>query len=73
MASDLVEWYAGDIRIPVSDTSGVRSNSPTKQVKKRGLVNLLIRVGDLAVKITPSPADNAVWSKIRSYIKKQEK
>jgi len=44
-----------------------------RQVKKRGLVNLLIRVGDLAVKITPSPADNAVWSKIRSYIKKQEK
>ena len=44
-----------------------------RQVKKRGLVNLLIKVGDLAVKITPNPADNAAWSKIRAYIKKNYK
>ena len=44
-----------------------------RQVKKRGLVNLLIKVGDLAVKITPNPVDDAAWSKIRAYIKEQKK
>jgi len=51
----------------------ILSSYVKRQVKKRGLVNLLILVGDLAVKITPTPADNAALSKIRAYIKKQEK
>ena len=41
-----------------------------KLVKKHGLKNLLILVGDIATKITPSKADDAVWKKIKKEIKK---
>ena len=40
-----------------------------KLVKKHGLKNLLIKIGDLAVKITKSKKDDKVWAKIRKVIK----
>ena len=44
-----------------------------RQTKKRGLIGLLLKVGDLAVKITPNAADDVAWRKIRSYIKEAGK
>tara|TARA_Y100000034_G_scaffold130540_1_gene189248 strand:+ start:62 stop:217 length:156 start_codon:yes stop_codon:yes gene_type:complete len=41
-----------------------------KLVKKHGLKNLLILVGDIATKITPSKADDVIWRKIKKEIKK---
>ena len=41
-----------------------------KLVKKHGVKGLLILVGDIATKITPSKADDAVWKKIKKEIKK---
>lgn len=40
-----------------------------KQVKKHGFSGLLIKVGDMAVKLTPNPADNIAWAKIKASIK----
>lgn len=39
-----------------------------KQIKKKGLGGFLIKVGDLAVKITPTRADNIAWAKIKALI-----
>ena len=41
-----------------------------KLVKKHGLKNLLILIGDIATKITPSKADDVIWRKIKKEIKK---
>tara|TARA_Y100000310_G_scaffold304775_1_gene344271 strand:+ start:168 stop:350 length:183 start_codon:yes stop_codon:yes gene_type:complete len=40
-----------------------------KQVKKRGFASFLMKVGDTAVKLTPNPADDVLWGKIRKVLK----
>jgi len=37
-------------------------------VKKHGLKNLLIKVGDLAVKNTKSKKDDEVWAKVKKLL-----
>jgi hypothetical protein len=39
-----------------------------KAVKKHGLKNILIKVGDIAVKITKSKKDDKAWAKIKLLI-----
>jgi len=39
-----------------------------KLVKKHGLKNLLIKIGDLAVKITKSKKDDVVWAKVKKLL-----
>jgi hypothetical protein len=39
-------------------------------IKKHGLLGILVVIGDLAVKITKSKADDEIWAKIRKFIKK---
>ena len=39
-----------------------------KLVKKHGLKNLLIKIGDLAVSITKSKKDDAVWAKVKKLL-----
>ena len=39
-----------------------------KYIKKHGLRAILIKVGDIAVKITKSKNDDKVWVKIRKLI-----
>jgi hypothetical protein len=39
-----------------------------KFVAKHGLVPLLIKVGDLAVKVTKSKKDDANWAKVKKVI-----
>ena len=41
-----------------------------KLVKKHGVRGLLILVGDIATKITPSKADDVVWRKIKKELDK---
>tara|TARA_Y100000310_G_C20105349_1_gene544671 strand:- start:39 stop:194 length:156 start_codon:yes stop_codon:yes gene_type:complete len=41
-----------------------------KLVKKHGVKSLLILVGDIATKITPSKSDDAIWAKIKVLINK---
>ena len=38
------------------------------QVKKRGLIGLLIKVGDTVVKITKDKKDDEIWLKIKQFI-----
>jgi len=40
-----------------------------KIVKKHGLIGLLLKIGDIAVKITPSKADDRKWAKAKDFIK----
>ena len=40
----------------------------SKLVKKHGLKNLLIKIGDLAVKITKSKKDDEVWAKVKELL-----
>jgi hypothetical protein len=40
----------------------------SKLVKKHGLKNLLIKIGDLAVKITKSKKDDEVWAKVKKLL-----
>ena len=39
-----------------------------KLVKKHGLKNLLLKIGDLAVKITKSKKDDVVWAKVKKLL-----
>ena len=39
-----------------------------KAVKKHGLKGLLIKVGDIAVKITKSKDDDKAWAKVKKVI-----
>ena len=39
-----------------------------KLVKKHGLKNLLIKIGDLAVKITKSKKDDVAWAKVKNVL-----
>ena len=39
-----------------------------KYIKKHGLKKILIKVGDIAVKITKSKDDDKVWAKVKKVI-----
>ena len=39
-----------------------------KAVKKHGLKGILIKVGDIAVKVTKSKKDDEAWAKIKRVI-----
>ena len=39
-----------------------------KAVKKHGLIPVLIKVGDIAVKITKTKKDDKAWAKIKKVI-----
>ena len=39
-----------------------------KFVKKHGFIPILLKVGDLAVKVTKSKKDDEVWAKIKRVI-----
>ena len=40
-----------------------------KLVKKHGLKNLLLKIGDLAVSITKSKKDDVAWAKAKTFLK----
>ena len=40
-----------------------------KLVAKHGLVPLLLKVGDLAVKVTKTKKDDKAWAKIKKVLK----
>ena len=44
-----------------------------RQTKKHGLIGLLLKVGDLAVKLTPNVADDVGWARIRGFLVKAGK
>jgi hypothetical protein len=37
-------------------------------VKKHGLTGFLLKIGDVAVKVTPNSGDDIVWRKIKLFI-----
>ena len=39
-----------------------------KAVKKHGLIAILIKVGDIAVKVTKTKKDDKAWAKIKAVI-----
>ena len=39
-----------------------------KYIKKHGLKKILIKVGDIAVKITKSKNDDRAWAKVKKVI-----
>ena len=39
-----------------------------KFVNKHGLIPILLKVGDIAVKVTKSKKDDEVWAKIKKHI-----
>ena len=41
-----------------------------KYIKKHGLKKILIKVGDIAVKITKSKNDDKVWAEVKKVINK---
>ena len=40
-----------------------------KAIKKHGLKGILIKVGDLAVKVTKSKKDDKAWAKVKKVLK----
>ena len=42
-----------------------------KFVAKHGLIPLLLKVGNLAVKVTKSKKDDEVWAKVKKILEKQ--
>ena len=41
----------------------------SKLVAKHGLVPLLLKVGDLAVKVTKTKKDDKAWAKVKKVLK----
>ena len=41
-----------------------------KAVKKHGLKAILIKVGDIAVKVTKTKKDDEAWAKIKKLVEK---
>ena len=39
-----------------------------KAVAKHGLIPLLVKVGDIAVKVTKTKKDDKVWAKVKAVI-----
>tara|TARA_R100000750_G_C2329627_1_gene89641 strand:- start:646 stop:876 length:231 start_codon:yes stop_codon:yes gene_type:complete len=46
----------------------VLSSIIKRQVKKHGLTGFLLKIGDVAVKVTPNSGDDIVWRKIKLFI-----
>ena len=42
----------------------------SKAIKKHGLKGILIKVGDVAVKVTKSKKDDKAWAEIKKLINK---
>ena len=42
----------------------------SKTIKKHGLKGILIKVGDVAVKVTKSKKDDKAWAEIKKLINK---
>ena len=40
-----------------------------KAVKKHGLIGILVKVGDVAVKVTKTKKDDEAWVKIKKVLK----
>ena len=40
-----------------------------KAVKKHGLIGILVKVGDVAVKVTKTKKDDEAWDKIKKVLK----
>ena len=40
-----------------------------KAVKKHGLIGILVKVGDVAVKVTKTKKDDEAWAKIKKVLK----
>tara|TARA_R100001530_G_scaffold87090_1_gene60654 strand:- start:31 stop:180 length:150 start_codon:yes stop_codon:yes gene_type:complete len=40
-----------------------------KAVKKHGLIPILLKVGDIAVKVTKTKKDDEAWAKIKEVLK----
>ena len=40
-----------------------------KMVAKHGLIPLLMKVGDIAVKVTKSKKDDKAWAKVKKVLK----
>ncbi len=38
------------------------------QIKRRGLIGLLVKVGDTVVKVTKDKKDDEIWNKIKQFI-----
>ena len=41
-----------------------------KAVKKHGLKAILLKVGDIAVKVTKTKKDDEIWAKVRKVLEK---
>ena len=41
----------------------------SKLVAKHGLIPLLVKVGDLAVKVTKTKKDDKAWAKVKKVLK----
>jgi hypothetical protein len=41
-----------------------------KAIKKHGLIGILLKVGDVAVKVTKTKEDDKAWEKIKKVISK---
>ena len=41
-----------------------------KAIKKHGLKKILLKVGDIAVKVTKSKKDDKVWAEVKKVINK---
>ena len=41
----------------------------SKYVKKHGLIPILMKVGDIAVKVTKSKKDDEAWAKVKKVLK----
>ena len=39
-----------------------------KAIKKHGLIGILMKVGDVAVKITKSKKDDKAWAKVKKVV-----
>lgn len=44
-----------------------------RQVKKKGLIQFVLAIGDMAVKATSSNKDNEAWYKVREILEDIEK
>ena len=41
-----------------------------KAIKKHGLKAILLKVGDMAVKVTKTKKDDEIWAKVRKVLEK---
>ena len=41
-----------------------------KAIKKHGLIGILVKVGDAAVKVTKTKEDDKLWAKVKKILEK---